>query len=178
MSQGAGRNRVEDVARALEIPAPFAVEEFVAIVARRRGRPIRIGSFPGAGPGVPCGLWVWTHAADYVYYAEETSAYHQRQIVVHEVAHMLLGHGAGTGPEHRMECLMPTVGAGAPSGVFADCSGGAYLSARERDAESLASLIMNREAPRPTRHGPDTTELMIVLDQAWGRGRLRGRLAS
>jgi hypothetical protein len=171
---GGSRGLLRAVARELDIPVPFTLDRFLIETGRRRGRPIRTGTFTGAGPGVPCGLWVRTRAVDYIYCVAETTAYHRQQIVLHELAHMLLGHGEDGEAADVLGCALPSGSGTGPGGFFLGRGVAGYRTAEERDAENLASLIQDRAATGPApvpSHGPDTAALIVVLDHAWGRGR-------
>src|SRR5689334_14057925 len=85
------RRRHAAIIRELEIPAPFDLGQFVAGLERRRGRLIRLRPF-SFGTGGLCGLWIGTAEADYIYHEAGTTLFHATHIVLHEIAHMLLGH--------------------------------------------------------------------------------------
>ena len=94
--RGAGaKGRHAAIVEALDIPAPFDLTLFLARLGEQRRRPIRVCPFRSA-PGVPCGMWIGTMDADYLYYEEGTTPYHQDHIALHEAAHMLLDHRGGT----------------------------------------------------------------------------------
>jgi hypothetical protein len=76
----------------LPIPWPFTVERFVQILGEQRSRPIHLVAAQ-LGASAPCSLLVVTAEVDYICYASNTSWLHQLHLVLHEVAHLLLGHG-------------------------------------------------------------------------------------
>ncbi|MDT3397705.1 hypothetical protein RKE29_13775 [Streptomyces sp. B1866] len=89
------RTRCEAVADTLDIPRPFDLDTLCDRVAARRGRPLRLVPLEGApDASMPCGVWVATREADLIFYEPATSALHKLHIVLHELAHLLLGHGA------------------------------------------------------------------------------------
>lgn len=92
MFDAGGQGRFAAVVRELDIPVPFDLAKFAAQLERRRNRPILLRPFI-SGPGMPCGLWLSTANADYVYYETSTSPLHAAHIGLHELAHLLLGHG-------------------------------------------------------------------------------------
>lgn len=95
MSKTSRRTRCEAVAREIEIPRPFDLDAFCTRLAARRGRPLRLVPLEGVpDAATPCGVWVATRNADLIFYEPATSSVHKLQIVLHEVAHVLLGHGA------------------------------------------------------------------------------------
>jgi hypothetical protein len=55
-----------------------------------RGRPLLL--MPGATATGCSGMWIGTDAADYIFYAPDTTPVHQRHIVAHEIGHMAFGH--------------------------------------------------------------------------------------
>jgi hypothetical protein len=149
--------------RELDIPVPFTLERFLREVGQRRGRPIRTGTFTGAGPGVPCGLWIRTTAVDYIYSVAETTAYHRQQIILHEVAHMLLGHGEDAEAADVPGCALPPGSGSGTGGSFPGRGAEGYRSEEEQDAENLASLIQERADTGPSPVpvlGPDTGVLI------------------
>ncbi|MFJ9338629.1 hypothetical protein ACIRP0_04970 [Streptomyces sp. NPDC101733] len=88
----------EVVAR-LHIPIPFDLRQFCEAVAADRGRPLVLQELDGANPDVPCGIWVSLDEADLVFYQPAASTILRRQIILHEVSHMLLGH---VGPHYDL----------------------------------------------------------------------------
>ena len=61
--------------------------EFVAGLERQRHRPIRLCPF-SSGPSIPCGLWIGTADADYIYHERGTTPYYGTHIALHELAHI------------------------------------------------------------------------------------------
>lgn len=133
------RGRHAAVLRELELPVPFDLGQFVARLERRRQRPIRLCPF-SFGPGGPCGLWIGTTDADYIYHEAGTTPFHATHIAVHELAHMLLGHENSAAWEQFVKLLVPDVDQALITLILGR---NAYTSAEERDAESLASLILS-----------------------------------
>lgn len=133
------KRRCAVIARGLAIPRPFDLDQFLAQLAARRNRRIVLRPF-APGPGTPCGLWIATADADYVFHAAGTTPWHQTHIKMHEIAHMLLGHGCGTGAWQSLAgVLAPDVD---PAMVRLILGRTSYSTAEERDAETLASLIL------------------------------------
>jgi hypothetical protein len=72
---------------------PFHLDEFHLWLERRTGRRIRL--IPSdMEPGTPTGMFLRRAEADYLYYEEQASAFHQAHIVLCLAAHMLFGSGA------------------------------------------------------------------------------------
>ena len=143
----AGRNRRHAIVRGLDIPRPFDLAVFAAGLEARRGRAIRLRPF-SPGPGVPCGLWIAAADTDYVYYEQATTPFHVTVIVLHEIAHMLLDHRGPSAWENLARQVAPDVH---PSLVQLILSRSAYSTPEERDAETLASRILERATDWPAR---------------------------
>lgn len=152
----------------LDIPQPFDLSAFVAQVAARRGRRIFVHLFT-SGPGIPCGLWLSTARADHVFHEAGTTPWHRTHIVVHEIAHMLLGHENSAGGADRLAgVLAPDID---PVLVRLILGRGMYATAEERDAETLASLILGQvaavHAAVPAMDA-GTRAVLERLERAWG----------
>jgi len=145
---GVGRKgRHAAIVRDLDIPRPFGLAEFVARLERQRSRPILLRPF-SPGPGMPCGLWIGTTEADYIYYENGTTPFHRTLIALHEIAHMLLDHRGPSAWENLARQVAPDVH---PSLVQLILSRSAYSTPEERDAETLASRILERATDWPAR---------------------------
>ncbi|MFD5624940.1 ParH-like protein [Streptomyces sp. NPDC127072] len=143
--------RVRSLSERLELPDPFDAETFLALLAKRRGRPIEI--LPVAvDAGVPCGLLVTTDHADYILCTPGTSALHRQHILVHEAAHLLCGHDRSPASETPgVRALLPGL---SPDLVRRVLGRTVYAEPAEQEAELLASLILHRvlrESPVPGR---------------------------
>ena len=110
MTLTALRARCEALVRTLELPARLDLETLVAAVAARRQRALVL--CPVRGRPVPCGMWVAADSRDYIFYEADTSPLHQAHIILHELAHALLGHDPAhvANPELLRE-LLPDLGA-------------------------------------------------------------------
>lgn len=123
----------------LDVPVPFDLAQFVADLERRRRRPIHLQPF-NFTPGTPCGLWIGTADANYVYHEAGTTPFHATHIVVHELAHMLLDHQSTAPLEDFISLLLPDV---EQSLIRLILGRSAFSTAKEREAETLASLILS-----------------------------------
>ena len=98
MSGRAGRDRVRQRCAALvgelAVPAPLGLSEFGACVERITGRAAELEPAVMAA-GAPSGVWLRTARADYFYYEEQTSPFHQAHIVLSLAARTLLGDSSG-----------------------------------------------------------------------------------
>ncbi|MFF1483555.1 ParH-like protein [Streptomyces sp. NPDC058319] len=137
----------------LELPAPFDAGAFIALLAGKRGRDIRL--MPVAyRPHTPCGLLITTDRADCIVYAADTTPLHQQHILLHEAAHLICGHHE-TSPaaSAAAELLLPHLPAALVERVLGRT---VYTLPQEAEAELVASLILNR-ATRLER-GTDSAE--------------------
>jgi hypothetical protein len=126
-----------------ELPVPFDLGLFVAGLERQRDRPSRVRPFR-SGPGCcPYGLWIGTAEADYVYHEAGTAPFHATHIVLNEIAHMLLGHRHTAAWDEFIGLLAPDVDQALIQLILGRS---AYGTTEEREAETLASLIMSSTA--------------------------------
>lgn len=81
---------VEDLA----LGSAFTFDELVAALEDRRRRSLRIVELADLGKhdGI-CALWLVMDSEDLVLHAHSDSVLHRQQFVLHEFAHMILGHG-------------------------------------------------------------------------------------
>ncbi|PXX54911.1 hypothetical protein DFR70_12252 [Nocardia tenerifensis] len=127
----------------LPLPQPFSAEELCGLIAEWRGRKLVLHPLPGEIRAIdedaPCGLWVATDRADFIFYEDRTVHLHREHIIVHELAHMLLGHS--------MFELADPADPGAAAAILGRAG---YTSRQEQEAEMLASLIVSTATnPRP-----------------------------
>jgi hypothetical protein len=130
-----------------------------------------------AGPGVPCGMWIATDEADYIFHEEGTTPFHKTHIVLHEIAHMLLDHRDGGAWQDLARLLAPDVDPGLARLILGRT---AYTTVEEREAETLASLIFEKSSAAPNwapGAGRGTADVIYRLEQAWGRGNRRSLCA-
>lgn len=146
--------RCRRIDETLDLPEPFDAAELVARLARRRGRPIELIAVP-ARPGAPCGLLVTAGQADYIVYAGDTPPLHQQHILVHEYAHLLLGHTGGVSLTSGLtQGLLPHLSAGLVERVLGRTI---YQDQQEQEAELLASLILTRAIRKGSLSAPGHT---------------------
>jgi hypothetical protein len=84
----------------LDLGETFTFDELVSAVQRRRRRRLRIVELVDLGDhdGL-CAVWLMTDGEDLVLHAHSDSALHRQQFVLHELAHMILGHNFDDDPE-------------------------------------------------------------------------------
>jgi hypothetical protein len=140
------RQRCEAKVRELDIHAPFDVRSFCHALAAQRGRPILLE--PLAGTAGACGIWVAVPSADLIFYEEETSPLHQDHIILHEISHLVCGHEPVPVSEGEISLLLfPDLQAQTVKHVL---QRGGYSTFEEREAETLASLILERAGTGPS----------------------------
>jgi hypothetical protein len=137
------------IIRDLDIPSPFDLTEFAARLERQRNRPIRLRPVSFAA-GAPCGLWIGTADADYVFYEQGTTPFHRSFIALHELAHMLLGHRGLPAWQGLARRVAPDI---SPALVRLMLGRSGYSSPEEREAETLASFILDRATAWPGARG-------------------------
>lgn len=125
--------------RGLRIPAPFDVEAFTDELAAHRGRPIVLQ--PWSNPVGLMGFWVPDPAADLIVYEQETSPLHREHIILHELSHLLCDHQPPVLTERELAGSLPRL---AGSTIRRAMCRAAYSSVEDREAEVLASLILER----------------------------------
>ena len=147
MARAGRRTQATDSSLGIALPELFAMEDIVSAIERERDTTIRIVEFPEIIPEDGLfGIWLNTKFGDYVLHAAAPSELHRQQIILHELAHMILGHDLA-------------VGQGSASKLFPDLPEDAVVrtlarghddNQLEREAESLAdrlahSLRMNAQ---------------------------------
>lgn len=160
--------RFQDLIRTIPIPAPWDRAAFVRSVAEYRGRDIHVrrvdaAALAGTGCGDPTtggkrtvstgsGVWIARESDDLILFAADTE-WHADQVVLHEIGHMLLGHGEDVSGDQvglsaePLQALMPSLSMDSIRSVLGRSD---YSHDRERDAETFADLAMV-EATLPRR---------------------------
>ena len=80
----------------LELGRAFTRDDLLDAVQDRRHRRLRVVELAGLDThdGI-CAVWLVTDTEDIVLHARSDSALHRQQFVLHEFAHMILGHCEG-----------------------------------------------------------------------------------
>ena len=131
------QRRCEAALRAVDIPDPFDVGDFAAIISRRRGR--RLTLLAKQTSLGPCGVWLALPDADYVFYEPHTSALHREHIVLHELGHLLFRHEPTESMDDAVLAeLFPTLDRDMVRRVLGRTS---YTALEEQEAEMVASLV-------------------------------------
>lgn len=93
----------------LALGETFTFDELVGTVQHRRRRRLRIVELADLGDhdGL-CAIWLMTDTEDLVLHAHSDSALHRQQFVLHELAHMILGH-SGDDDCNTPDFLLPDI---------------------------------------------------------------------
>ncbi len=120
------------------------------VLGAKRGHPILLQ--PLTGTTGACGVWVSVPSADLIFYEQETSRLHQEHIILHEISHLLCDHQPVPLSEGEVpELLFPDLQVETVKRVL---QRGGYSTVEEREAETLATLILERVAVGPSIRAP------------------------
>ena len=128
--------------RGIEIPRPFSLDVFAAAVAAHRNRALHVLPLPGLdGADGLSGAWVATDTADYVLIDADASPWHRDLIGLHEISHVLCGHGSRrtAGLENSPGTCVPSLSDVTVRRVLGRHGGS---SRDEQEAELMACLIL------------------------------------
>ena len=134
-----GLHRAEMI-RELAVPALSELREFRACLERLTGRVAELVPVV-MEPGAPSGTWLRTGVADYLFYEEQTSRFHQAHIVLSVAAQLLLGDTAEPSVDPR---LVPDV---SPQLIRLMLGGAVCSPVTQREAEELAFLAVEHARP-------------------------------
>ncbi|MFE9428746.1 hypothetical protein ACFYNO_38025 [Kitasatospora sp. NPDC006697] len=177
----------------IDVPHPFRLDRFCTSIAEQRGRPLHLVPLTdAAGQDLPCGLWIGLPDADLVFYESGAAPILKAQIVLHEVSHMLLDHGTGTATvpaqrsarparprDPRLDAVARSAAEAATARladrelgldtdrVLALLARNGYTDRQEADAESLATLLLER-ATRAASGSGHAARVLARLDDAFG----------
>ncbi|RCG28228.1 hypothetical protein DQ384_24150 [Sphaerisporangium album] len=147
MRERALRRQCRRLLRELDIRPPLDVRELCRRLAERRGRDIRLVSYPIGTPG-PFGLWFMTDTTDFIYYQQATTPPHQDHIVLHEIGHIIADHPCDEAVADD-EALTPEIPAGGRV-LRRTC----YDTKYEREAELIATIILEWASVLNVTHHP------------------------
>ncbi|UQA97653.1 hypothetical protein [Streptomyces halobius] len=150
MRVGRIRRRCKQLIRELELPASTDLRGMCDIVATRVGRPVHM--VPMSLGGVVSGMTAATDDGYWVFFELKTSPWHQAHIVLHELSHLLLGHGQDPAiTEDALRMWTPSVDAATAMRRMGLTMGFArhhgYDNLAERETEVLGTLLMERVVP-------------------------------
>lgn len=112
-----GRRRIQhavndvlrQLASAVSIPDPFGIETLCGALAMYRGREVALvalSTLDLGGQPPFTGVWLAGAATDYVFYDDRLPILAQLNVLLHEFAHMLLGHRSSGDLHDAMVMLM------------------------------------------------------------------------
>jgi hypothetical protein len=85
----ATRRSCRALAEQLPLPAPFDLDELLAMVSRRRGHPVLAQASDALPDGITGRVWFYEDC-DLIEYQAGTTDLRKRHITFHEIAHLLL----------------------------------------------------------------------------------------
>ncbi|NUR59368.1 MAG: hypothetical protein HOV87_11965 [Catenulispora sp.] len=161
------QRRCEQLAASLGTPDPWSLDAFVEQIAALRQRPIHLYAQPLYG--AVSSFWFADAAADHIVYTDQAPRLHRDHLVLHEIAHILMGH-LGVPPAMLSDpAALRAVHGGQP----------------EQEAELLAGAILAQaRLGEQARDVPaDVSRVLDTFDTAWKatphvRDRLFHRLVS
>lgn len=159
------RRQCEARLQALDLPASLDARSLGEALAACRGRPLLLQPVSnGAGPH---GVWVAGPTVDVIFYEQETSPMHQEHIILHELCHLLCDHRpTPVSDTDYARLLFPDLHPGTVQHLLQRAG---YSTDQEREAELLASLILERSVGTPpsTASAPSAeAELVVRLEAA------------
>ena len=136
------RARLQALIDRLELPADWTVGEFIASVEHLRGRRIVHMLLPVTAPVGLCGLWLACKDHDVIFLRQSSDSGVERHVALHEVSHMLLGHGQDTSlAAEEWAVLANELAPGHDLSTVRARGVSTYASTEEYEAELLATLI-------------------------------------
>lgn len=152
----------------LEIPPGTTPDDLIALLSRRRGRPIDV--LDSDQPVGLCGVWLSGDTRDLIYIDSEAQGVRRQHILLHELAHVALDHDQGDSvlDPAVVRRLFPHID---PSTVQAILGRDRYTSEEEQEAEVLAWLFLREVRPAPVT---TTGSAQDLLSEAFS-GRLTPR---
>ncbi|MEU9371663.1 secondary metabolite protein [Streptomyces avermitilis] len=148
----------------LRIQRPFTIESFCEALSVKRGRRIVLREMPrGGGLNAPCGLWVAYQHEDHIWHVKATSQRHRSQVILHELAHMLLDHQGDAGRSSLLAALPPEISPARIRRLFGRTD---YSAGQEHDAELTGSILDEIIDSLPMARSTSRDGLYIRVDEA------------
>jgi hypothetical protein len=132
------RREAADAFAALGAPEQLTLDTLAERIEQHRGRKIVVRPVARLGGDKISGLWLSLPSAELVLHAETSSELHREQIILHELAHMVLQHDLLVGEDQHVSSLLPDLDRSLVARVLARCR---RQSEPEIVAESLADLF-------------------------------------
>lgn len=149
LSVSSSKRAFRDASRAftsLHLPSRLSLDALIGSVEAMRGRQIRVRATEQLVGTSICGLWLPGRHFEWVFHPPTPWELQRRQFVLHELAHMILGHdahpGAGVLLDKGLQSLSPEL-------VQRALMRTEFGTVEEATAEYLADLMSEalREAP-------------------------------
>jgi len=137
------RASVGQVERLLGVERGASLQEVIEATAQRRGRTIVVKDSVHLNGTEICGLWLAGAEVDQIFHATTRYETYRTQIVLHELAHMLLRHDELAPDDSQMAALFPDL----PVGRLLTRS--SFRLEIEEDAERLAYTLAQIVEGRP-----------------------------
>jgi hypothetical protein len=176
MRLSSARRRCMVVLQDVELPDPFDLGAFCDSLAAQRGRRLYLHPFHVSTTGpLPCGVYLSLRDDDHIFFDGRTSPLHRNHIVLHEISHMLLGHGTDSNLHETIGRLTPLIDQRTIETMLGRTS---YSTDHEQQAELLATLIAgsatSRAAPAgDTEAAPTLSRLQTTLGHVASKVRDR-----
>nr|WP_277349944.1 ImmA/IrrE family metallo-endopeptidase [Nonomuraea sp. FMUSA5-5] len=154
------RRKCDRLVRGLELPVPFDAYTLCEQVGAARGREILVIPVPMAA-GTLHGVTLMHENRDVIVYQPHTTPVHQQHIILHELAHLLLGHD----PKDLLRTLFPDLSPELVAGHLRTT----FKDRVEYEAEYVATRILEKahrgqDPPPPPEH-----RLLSRLERTLGR---------
>lgn len=128
----------QEAIKQLELGDHPALSSIQSWIEAKNGRPIIIGELSTLSGNDVCGLWFLHEGRVYVLHAPLNSSWHRQYIILHEFAHLILGHRCT--PTSQLLVDLP----GFPGGPIQILGRTSFDDEDEAAAELLAGLLMER----------------------------------
>ncbi|OIJ91676.1 hypothetical protein [Streptomyces colonosanans] len=153
----------------VRLQRPFTIESFCDALSTQRGRRIVLREMPDIGGlAAPCGLWVAFQNEDHIWHVKATSQRHRNQVILHEIAHMLLDHQSDAGSSSLLAVLPPEI---APARIRRLLGRTDYSAEQEHDAELAGSILDEIIDGLPTARSTSRDCLFTRVDEAMAHPR-------
>lgn len=148
---------------------PYTIESFCEALSIQRGRRIVLRELPdGGGLNTPCGLWVAYPDEDHLWHVKAPTQRHRTQVLMHEIAHMLLDHLSGAGSSSLLAVLPPEISPARIRRVFGRTD---YSAGQEYDAELAGSILDEIIDSLPMARSTSRDGLFTRVDEAMAHPR-------
>jgi hypothetical protein len=149
------------IAQLPDLPQPWDVEMLCRALERTRGRPLTL--HPVDLPALPFGMWYDDGAVDHIFYRSSATGYYRDHIILHEICHMLAGHGrARRDLATEPGSANPVVGG--PRAKRNACS-----NTEEELAEAFSSMVLKIAGQMPAK---DISAVERRAEELLGAGRV------